>query len=73
MTTTQTTYRLIAPFRNETYTFRPQADGTVVLDHRYPQGLPGRPGVGLYGVRLGRAEARERWDSARKAGWVRAD
>jgi len=58
----------------EFYRFRPQSDGSVLVDHLYPRGLPGycyRPGVGRMDRRMTRAAARAVYARAVAAGWTR--
>jgi hypothetical protein len=70
-----TSFTLHAPFRGERLVFRPLADGSAVMvDHHYPQGMPGncyRPGVCRRDQRMSVRDARQRYASALRAGWVR--
>ena len=58
----------------ESLSFTPAANGTVVVDHRYPNGLPGpcyRPGVATMGKVMSLAAARTRYAAALASGWVK--
>lgn len=60
---------LTHPTAGETLVFKPQADGSVIVDHKFPRGIKNVPGVGRYGRRMSRKNARAKWANAVSVGW----